>query len=329
MLRNELVSVSDNLIEIMDECSLVIDNKGRFIHLSKKIQKLFSIEDQVISGIFDIKTINSIQVLQFFRKLKLNVVKQKTIFIQLNGMNWKLKICFYAQTYRNQKITFISIKDYELLTNQFIYFDRKIKSLERKVFLQQQIMNEMNHRIKNNIAIAASLLRNKSDECLDDNNKTILRNSVQQLLTIADFHSFISIHSFYRGIEMKAYLSKIIAHIKICYALADEQLQFQLSCDSIKLKNEKALIIGLIINELISNTYKYAFPYVSSGKILISLTKTKEQFLLVYQDNGKQQMDDELVAGNGLLLVKGLCNQLGGNLKTNFKKGFYFQLKFT
>lgn len=179
MLRNELVSKGDTSFDFVEEGNVVIDNKGRFVHISKGIQVLFDLENSEISGIFDLAGINPNEVLRFFNNAPLNEIKQKTIFIQVNLDYWKLKVRFYVQQMGQQKTTFIAIKEHELVANNPIFFERKIKSLERRLNLQQQIINEMNHRIKNNIAISASYLRLKRDTCQDEFHKNILSNSIQ------------------------------------------------------------------------------------------------------------------------------------------------------
>jgi two-component sensor histidine kinase len=328
MLRNELVSMGDTTIDFVEERNVVIDNKGRFVHISKEIQVLFDLENSEISGISDLSGINPNEVLRFFNNVPLNEIKQKTIFIQVNLEYWKLKVRFYVQQIGQQKTTFISVKEHELVANTPVFFERKIKSLERKLNLQEQIMNEMNHRIKNNISIAASYLRLKRDSCQDDYHKNILTNSIQQLLTIADFHAFVSLQAFNDGIEMYGYLSKIIHHVTNCFIFSKEKIKFELHCDALKLFNDKAIIIGLILNELISNTIKHTLPTIEVAHASISLTFTNEQFLLIYTDNGTEKLDFEAIAGNGLSLVQGLCNQLNGKYKIAYKNGFYFQLKF-
>ena len=328
MLRNELVSKDDNTFDFVEERNVVIDNKGHFVHISKGIQILFDLENNEISGIFDLVGINPNEVLRFFNNVPLNEINHKTIFIQVNQDYWKLKVSFYVQQMGYQKTTFIAIKEHELVANNPIFFERKIKSLERKLNLQQQIINEMNHRIKNNIAISASYLRLKRDACLDDFHKNILSNSIQQLLTIADFHSFVSLQSFNDGIEMHAYLSKIIQQVKNCFVIDEERMQFELHCENLKLFNDKAIIVGLILNELISNTFKHVMPTVRMAHVTISLSFTNEQFILIYTDNGTEKIDVEFLAGKGLSLVQGLSNQLNGKTKFGYKNGCYFQLKF-
>lgn len=328
MLRNELVSIGDTTIDFVEERNVVIDNKGRFVHISKEIQVLFDLENSEISGISDLSGINPNEVLRFFNNVPLNEIKQKTIFIQVNLEYWKLKVRFYVQQIGQQKTTFISVKEHELVANTPVFFERKIKSLERKLNLQQQMMNEMNHRIKNNISIAASYLRLKRESCQDDYHKNIFTNSIQQLLTIADFHAFLSLQSFNDGIEMDAYLSKIIYQVKNCFFDFNEKMKFELHCEPFKLSNDKAILVGLILNELISNTIKHTLPSIEVAHAAISLSCTNEKVCLIYTDNGTEKLDFEAITGNGLSIVQGFCNQLSGKYKIAYKNGFYFQLKF-
>lgn len=127
---------------------------------------------------------------------------------------------------------------------------------------------------------------------------------------------------------MQSYLSKIIQQVKNCFVIDEESMQFELHCENLKLFNDKAIIIGLILNELISNTFKHVLPTVPKAHISISLSFTNEQFLFIYSDNGAEKIDVELLAGNGLALVQGLSDQLSGKSKFGYKNGCYFQLKF-
>lgn len=105
-------------------------------------------------------------------------------------------------------------------------------------------------------------------------------------------------------------------------------MKFELHCEAFKLRNDKAILVGLILNELISNTIKHTLPSIEVVHAAISLSCTNEQVLFIYTDNGTEKLDFEAIAGNGLSLVQGLCNQLSGKYKIAYKNGFYFQLKF-
>lgn len=126
MLRNELVSKDDNTFDFVEERNVVIDNKGHFVHISKGIQILFDLENNEISGIFDLVGINPNEVLRFFNNVPLNEINHKTIFIQVNQDYWKLKVSFYVQQMGYQKTTFIAIKEHELVANNPIFLNEKL-----------------------------------------------------------------------------------------------------------------------------------------------------------------------------------------------------------
>jgi two-component sensor histidine kinase len=133
-------------------------------------------------------------------------------------------------------------------------------------------------------------------------------------------------------IDLGEYLSLICTNLKRIYPLEGEAPKIQLQTGSIKIDGEKSVRIGLIINELVTNSFKYAFENKTNPQIDIAVNKVgKESLNLIYQDNGiglPAELDIKNSKSLGLKLVHMLTEQLKGTVKMKNKEGAFFQIDF-
>ncbi len=210
--------------------------------------------------------------------------------------------------------------------------EEQIKELasERKVLL-----DELLHRVKNNFAIAISLLRLQSKDIKDPDALKIFEQSTNRLLSISALHDMLHNANRVDKIQMKLYFTKIIENLCISFNIDSTKLNVKTSIENFDLNSKLATPLGLILTELFTNAYKYGFSEENrEGEILVNLRRINKDKLieLVVYNSGKK-MSEDLFLGQkpsmGIRLVKILVeDQLGGEIKQNSKNGTEFRIKF-
>lgn len=198
---------------------------------------------------------------------------------------------------------------------------------EKEVLLQ-----EIHHRVKNNLGIVSSLLQMQLRRIQDNEAANILRDSQNRIASIALVHEKLYRSQDLAKINFAQYISDLTAHLFASYNMRPHQIQLTIQVDEVCLNVETAIPCGLIINEVISNALKYAFPNDQRGEIQVRLYQEGETMTtLLVRDNGRGLPPDfELKTARtlGMTLVQGLVQQLRGTIAINRQQGTEFKVCF-
>ncbi len=174
------------------------------------------------------------------------------------------------------------------------------------------LLKEVHHRVKNNLQILLSLINlNQAYEM--DSEHTLL-NAQNHLYAMALIHEKIYRSDTLSEIDMKDYIESLVTAILDLY---ESNIKFHEDIDQINLSMEESIPLGLIINELVTNTIKYAFPGKKDGNIFIELKKVEDHYKFVYIDDGKglpNDLDINNINSLGLTVITNLTFQIDGNL---------------
>ena len=193
------------------------------------------------------------------------------------------------------------------------------KSLREK----EALLKEVHHRVKNNLQIISSMLNLQSNTIKDESISGLFRESQSRVRLMAMVHEKLYRSEDFGTIELADYLRDLSHHLLRSYGISQSDIRLNIHIDSILLGIGSAVSCALIVNELITNSLKYAFPKSASGQIRkgeISITATltdSNHFSLRYQDSGiglPADLDIENATTLGLQLVGSLTEQLGGVL---------------
>jgi PAS domain S-box-containing protein len=213
-------------------------------------------------------------------------------------------------------------------------------------------MREIHHRIKNNLQIVSSLLSLQADKFKDKAVVEAFRESENRVVSMAIIHEELHKSEDTTSIDFAAYLRKLTSELLYSYRVGNEKVQLFLDVDRTFLGIDTAIPLGIIINELFSNSLKYAFSRSSEGEIRISLCKHPETsgpaseynsaigatepdkhsgFTLVYSDSGGC-FPENIDFGNpdtlGLQLVNALVEQLDGTVELEKGDKTKFTIRF-
>ncbi|MBC7696202.1 MAG: ATP-binding protein [Burkholderiales bacterium] len=208
---------------------------------------------------------------------------------------------------------------------------QKVKrDLELSVKEKTILLQEVNHRVKNNLAIVGSLINLQSEKSHDDYHKQLFIECRNRLDSIATVHELIYKAKNYTHIDFKAYLNQIIDHITSSYKSFDH-IKIIKEIEEIHVQISSSIPLALIVNELITNCYKHAFKSKKEGEIRITLTEKAELVLLTISDNG-QGFDINAISKTtmGMDILNGLVNQIDGTCDlTSNEKGTIYKISFS
>jgi two-component sensor histidine kinase len=193
------------------------------------------------------------------------------------------------------------------------------------------LLREMHHRIKNNLQVISSLLSIQSDYVRDDESHKLFLNSLNRIRAMSMIHQNLHQSDNYSGVDIGKYLKDLVIYLCRTYNINTSQVKLNINIGLPSLPMDTSITCGLIINELISNALKYAFPGDRSGNITLSFVKFPKQNKLVVSDNGiglPEKMDMECIDTFGLLLIRTLVDQLNGTLEVVRKNGAKFIIRF-
>jgi len=194
------------------------------------------------------------------------------------------------------------------------------------------LLREIHHRVKNNLQIISSLLRLQSRKIEDNSLQEIFQVSQQRIRSIALIHENLYLSDDLGQIDFSKYIRNLTSHLSSINAADAKGINFKISTDNIFLDINRAIPCGLLLNELITNALKYAFPEETKGEIKIDLERHKQNKLrLSIADNGigfPKVLDFRKTESLGLQLVNSLISQLNGTIKMQQKTGTKFTLVF-
>jgi PAS domain S-box-containing protein len=211
------------------------------------------------------------------------------------------------------------------ITELKIYENKLIDSLNEKNIL----IREIQHRVRNNLQLILSLL-NLQSQYENYNGEQIIRNTKTKVKAMALTHE-----EAYNTSDLKQdipqYINKLITYIIRLYNTDTNRVTVNIDVDNMKLGIDTVIPLGLIINEIITNSVQYAFPEETSGKINLSLKRTKDNLILKISDTGigiPETINIENPETLGLTIIRSLTTQLDGTLELTRTPGTNYKILF-
>jgi PAS domain S-box-containing protein len=324
-------AVADEIVSTMSNFLILLDNEFRIITVNQATTNLLGYDQAELVG-------NSVEMVFADEN-------QKVLFRNDNFSNTKINAISHVETYlksKNGKIipvllsdSVIQNKDHQTVGIVCIGNDiEEIKKAQYKVKAsleeKEVLLREIHHRVKNNLQIISSLLNIQSNYIKDDEDLELLRESQTRIKSMAIIHEGLYKSNDFTHINFKDYIYNLIHYISVHYNLSPN-IQINVEVKNVMLNIETAVPCGLIINELVTNSIKHAFPNRSGGKIKVSLNSKMGICSLRVSDNGigfPANMDFKNTRTLGLRLVNILSNQLDGSIELDKSRGTEFIINF-
>ena len=195
---------------------------------------------------------------------------------------------------------------------------------------KEMLLKEIHHRVKNNLQVISSLLNLQTDYVKDEHDLALFRESQNRVKSMALIHEKLYHSATLSRIDFDMYMRDLTAQLFRTYNVRDVNLEIEVEPSSFGV--DTAIPCGLIINELVSNALKYAFPKGRSGHVRVALhRKGEDQYVLSVSDDGvgfPPGLDFRNTKSLGLQLVMTLTTQLGAEIALTREKGTTFTISF-
>jgi PAS domain S-box-containing protein len=322
-------SLFENMLEGFAFCRMFYE-EGRpydfeYLQVNKAFEKITGLKDVIgrnVSEIMpNIRETNP-EVFEIYGRVALTgeIEKFETYLPALN-------VWFLISVYSPAKEFFIAI--FEDITERKIAEETIRASLKEK----EVLLRELYHRTKNNMQVVSSLIGLKSASINDEHMRTILHEMKNRIQTIALVHQKLYQSQNLSRVDLKEYITDLVNLLVSSYASEQEKITLTLNLENINVLIDTAVPCGLIINELISNSFKHAFPEGREGNICVQLKKFEGDTIeLIISDNGIGIPDGYDLKNKDTLGMQLFYNiateQLLGDVNVESNQGLSFTIHF-
>ncbi len=229
-------------------------------------------------------------------------------------------------TEKNGKTFFILIIAIDITKSK--QFEIKLTNSIRE---KEVLLQEIHHRVKNNMQIISSLLNIQTRYVDDTESVNVLKESQNRVKSMAMIHEKLYNSRSFNKIYLVDYIESLVWDLFYSYSIKKGTIKPVLDIDDIKLNIETSVPCGLIITELVSNSLKYAFPDGLQGELKVSLKIKDDYYELNISDNGigfPDNIDFKNTESLGLQLVNSLTDQIDGEIELDSTNGTEFKIRF-
>ena len=210
--------------------------------------------------------------------------------------------------------------------------EQRTRLLEKKNNEKEILLKEVHHRVKNNLQIITSLLNLQTRHVSDPAALHTLREIKDRIKSISMLHQRLYQREELSCIDLSEYVQTLCRSLFASYGVREDHVRLEFDIPTLYLDIDTALTLGLIVNELVSNTLKYAFPEQRKGTLLIELLRvTETDYTLTISDDGTglpDNFEEKMATSFGLQLVSSLVKKLHGKLRFYSEGGTQIRLQF-
>lgn len=215
---------------------------------------------------------------------------------------------------------------------QAITIELKHKNQQNKHLLKEKniMLQEIHHRVKNNLAVVSGLLELQMQFVDDEKVKSIIKKSVNRIMSIAKVHNMLYLSEDFSKIPFDRYINELADVIISTMNANRENIEFKSAINVKHLSIKQGVPLGIIFNELITNSLKYAFAGVENKRISITMTQSNNQIHVSYEDNGvgMGHIQEVEKGGLGFSIIDSLLDQLQARYQYETQRKFKLTFSF-
>jgi len=334
-----LLSSADPLARILDladDAIISVDQSQRIILFNHGAEKIFGYSAAEVSG----KSLDILLPERLVREHRRHIdefAASPTVARRMgerreirarrqDGSEFPAEASISKVEFEGQVMFTVILRD---VTERMLNQERVRASLREK----EALLKEIHHRVKNNLQVVSSLLGLQSRAVTDPETRKMFQESQDRVHSMALLHESLYQSQSLSQIDFPVYIRQLAAHLFHSYGVAAERIHLRAELEALLLHLDAAVPCGLIINELISNSLKYAFPDGREGEIRVELRAHSDGATrLIVADNGiglRADVDWVNTRSLGLRLVRTLAQQLGAKIEVNSGAGMEVRLAFT
>jgi len=205
------------------------------------------------------------------------------------------------------------------------------EALRNSLREKESLIREIHHRVKNNMQIISSLLQLQANQVGDDVVRLLFTEAKDRIRSMSLVHEKLYKTGQVETIDLGAYANDLVINLFRSHGISHNRVRFRLEGDSVKVAMDNAIPLALILNELISNSLKYAFPGNRKGEIYLQVAEKEGIVTLGLADDGvgiPANVDIAKAGTLGLTLVRALTEQLRGSIELRRDGGTRYSLSF-
>jgi PAS domain S-box-containing protein len=300
---------------------VIFDEKGKLIFSNRAFSEMIGYEESEIREKPQIR-----EVLEQARKKPPKVIPAAFTFLHRRG--FPVYLLAYPALVRvrgrNVETTFFLVN----------ISDRKRKEEKLKASLKEKelLLKEIHHRVKNNIQIISSLLRLQAGSVQDARLAEVLKSSQSRIRSISLIHERLYQGADLAAIDFGDYIRALTGQLYYLAGAEPSSVRLEVEATQVRLETKRAVPCGLIINELVLNALKYAFPQGRTGTIRIAMKSRPDgRYVLLVKDDGvglPETADLQKPEKLGFQIVRDLVKQLDGKIEVDRRAGTSFKITF-
>ncbi len=204
------------------------------------------------------------------------------------------------------------------------------QKIEAQFNHNETLLKELHHRVKNNLQVMYSLLNLQKRRNEDFDTIETLSSIQNRIQTMALVHQNLYTSGNFELVEIASYIKTLAHHLETIYKVDKQKIEVHFKIDeSLQLPIEMVVATGLIVNEAVSNSFKYAFKNKRTGQIFIGLLKNENEIEIIIQDNGEgMQHLPNKENSLGMKLIDLMCKQLKATHNIELNNGVTHHIKF-
>lgn len=308
----------------------LVDSEGKYVFVNQKYKSIFGLENQKIIGKTSFEIFDRETALQFHENNQKTLISGET-----TEFEERISTTDGERYYKTNSFPLKLIPGYGVLVGGFAIditeLKQSRKNLEKSLREKETLLMEVNHRVKNNLAIISALLELNSFQFEDGSMNDFIKSSQLRIKSMAKIHEKLYQSNSFTHVQFKDYIQELIETIQTTITTGHDP-EIKTKIKDVNLNINYAIPCGLILNELITNSWKHAFQNQEAGTIKISFYSEEGKIHLSVKDDGiglPEGFDHENVKTLGLTLIKILSQQIEAQLSIgNTKKGFLCKLTF-
>nr|WKN36723.1 histidine kinase dimerization/phosphoacceptor domain -containing protein [Tunicatimonas sp. TK19036] len=323
----------DQILETADVGICVTNAKGEFVKVNRAYCTIYGYSEQELIGKpFTILLPENIR--KYAATLHVEYLAGRT---EESSGEWKA-----LDKQGNQKDVYITVgrltdeegQRFKIATvNDITQRKKDVQKLTQALDEKDTYAREIHHRVKNNMNIMSGLLYLQAEKVKDQEYvHNLFQESISRIKTLSIIHEQLYRHDNYTSIDLKEYIRSLVNNVKSMFRSKAQEIRINQKVASIPLDVDKAIACGLIVNELLSNSFKYAFTEVSSVSCInVNAYPEEETMHIAITDNGiglPNNFQLERSTTLGFQLISNLSQQLNGTIQISSRNGTRVHLQF-
>lgn len=320
LLFKEMLDVAPNLITVHERT-------GKFLYANRKTFEMHGYDENefMSKNIYEIDIPSSVALMEERMRLieEFGEAHFEVAHYKSDGSSFPLEVFVRKVEWEGMPAMLSIATDIK---------ERKLQELELQRALEekQSLLRELQHRIKNTLAMIASIINLEADNATDETTKSTLNDLRGRISSLSNLYALLYASGEVRQVSLGRYIRSIGESIMEAYNSEDSRICFEYHIDNIVIDTRRASYLGLILNELLMNALKHAFPGHKKGNVEIALFPNDETLILEVADNGiglPDGFDPARSRGSGIRLVMMLTKQMNGVFECENIPGARFRVK--